>query len=103
MTRGYCPRCEEYRSDNGLDAWKIIWRDDRPTCERCGSYVDVWNITNENIKKIISEYAAFSSIKTHSQLSSSIVIGSFLDSSQSNLTRSPKISTILKEKNSTTS
>jgi transposase-like protein len=49
--RGYCPRCKEYRSDNGLDAWRIIWRDDRPTCERCGSYVDVWNMTNENMKK----------------------------------------------------
>lgn len=48
--RGYCPRCKEYRSDNGLDAWRIIWRNSRPTCERCGSYVDVWNTRQE--KKI---------------------------------------------------
>jgi len=46
--RGYCPRCKEYRSDNGMDAWRIIWRNGRPTCERCGSYVDIWN---ENRKK----------------------------------------------------
>jgi len=40
--RGYCPKCKEYRSDNGFDAWGIIWRNGRPICERCGSYVDVW-------------------------------------------------------------
>jgi len=49
--RGYCPKCKEYRSDNGLDAWAIIWRNDRPICERCGSYVDIWNIEEVRKKK----------------------------------------------------
>jgi len=49
--RGYCPKCREYRSDNGLDAWRIMWRKGRPTCERCGSYVDVWNIEEERKNK----------------------------------------------------
>jgi hypothetical protein len=40
--RGYCPRCKEYRSDNGKDAWEIIWKDNLAICERCGSVVDLW-------------------------------------------------------------
>lgn len=40
--RGFCPRCQEYRSENGLDAWCIIWKDGTPVCERCGSVVDMW-------------------------------------------------------------
>jgi len=41
--RGYCPTCKEYRSDNGRDAWEIIWKNDLAICERCGSVVDIWN------------------------------------------------------------
>jgi Fe2+ or Zn2+ uptake regulation protein len=40
--RGYCPKCKEYRSDNGKDAWSIIWKNDLAICERCGSVVDLW-------------------------------------------------------------
>jgi len=40
--RGYCSRCKEYRSDNGMDAWRITWKNGNPTCERCGFLVDVW-------------------------------------------------------------
>jgi len=40
--RGYCPKCKEYRSDNGKDAWKIIWKDGLAVCERCGSVIDLW-------------------------------------------------------------
>lgn len=58
--RGYCPRCKEYRSDNGLDAWRIIWRNGRPTCERCGSYVDVW----ENKFKNLCEMSRFDTGET---------------------------------------
>jgi hypothetical protein len=47
--RGFCSRCKEYRSDDGLDAWKIVWQNGRPTCERCKGYVDVWD--NEEIRK----------------------------------------------------
>jgi len=39
--RGYCARCQEYRSDVGEDAWSIVWKRGNPTCERCGSFVDV--------------------------------------------------------------
>ena len=39
--RGYCPRCKEYRSDRDEDAWSIVWKNGNPTCERCGSFVDV--------------------------------------------------------------
>jgi len=39
--RGYCARCQEYRSDVGEDVWAIVWKQGNPTCERCGSFVDV--------------------------------------------------------------
>lgn len=40
--RGYCARCQEYRSDMGEDAWSIIWdRHDNPACERCGGFIDL--------------------------------------------------------------
>jgi len=39
--RGYCPKCQEYRSDKGEDAWGIEWTDyGTPLCERCGHTVD---------------------------------------------------------------
>jgi len=40
--RGYCPKCREYRSDEGENAWGIVWRYDMPFCGKCGSIVDVW-------------------------------------------------------------
>jgi hypothetical protein len=40
--RGYCPKCKEYRSDEGKDAWAIIWKDGLAICERCGSVIDLW-------------------------------------------------------------
>jgi len=46
--RGYCPRCKEYRSDNGKDAWGVKWHNDLAVCERCGSVVDVWVNECEN-------------------------------------------------------
>jgi hypothetical protein len=49
LMRGYCDKCKEYRSDNGMDAWRIIWRNDLAICERCGSVVDVWR--NKDVKK----------------------------------------------------
>jgi transposase-like protein len=55
--RGYCPRCKEYRSDNGMDAWGIIWRNGRPVCERCGSYVDVWENESESCTKPLVDNA----------------------------------------------
>lgn len=41
--RGYCPKCKEYRSDNGTNAWQIVWLNGVPICGRCGSIVDVWD------------------------------------------------------------
>ena len=49
LMRGYCPTCKEYRSDDGKDAWSIIWHDDLALCERCGSVVDLW--VNNNCEK----------------------------------------------------
>jgi len=46
--RGYYAKCQEYRSDNGMDAWEIVWRNDLAICERCGSVVDLW--VNEKCK-----------------------------------------------------
>jgi hypothetical protein len=43
LMRGYCPRCKEYRSDDGMDAWAIKWVEGSPLCERCGSYVNTWS------------------------------------------------------------
>jgi len=53
--RGYCPICKEYRSDNGKDAWNIIWYENLAICERCGSVVDLWvneKCENKSIQKM---------------------------------------------------
>jgi len=47
--RGYCPKCKEYRSDNGKDAWSIVWKDGLAVCERCGSVIDLWVEDDEDI------------------------------------------------------
>ena len=50
--RGSCARCQEFRSDIGEDAWSIIWKRGNPTCERCGSFVDVsYFVEMKNCKK----------------------------------------------------
>ncbi|MEM3041243.1 MAG: hypothetical protein QXG97_04365 [Nitrososphaerota archaeon] len=41
--RGYCPKCREYRSDEGENAWGIMHGSFGPICEKCGSLVDVWS------------------------------------------------------------
>jgi len=41
--RGYCPKCREYRSDEGENAWGIKWDDGVPLCEKCGSFVDIFD------------------------------------------------------------
>ena len=46
--RGYCPKCKEYRSDNGLDAWRIVWHNNLAVCERCGSVIDLWINEDKN-------------------------------------------------------
>lgn len=61
--RGYCPKCKEYRSDDGFDAWGIIWRNGRPTCERCGSYVDVWRNNFKNCNERHAENSFVSLFK----------------------------------------
>jgi len=40
--RGYCPECKEYRSDEGENAWGIVWKDGLAFCQKCGSVVDIW-------------------------------------------------------------
>jgi len=61
--RGYCPKCKEYRSDNGFDAWGIIWQNGRPICERCGSYVDVWRNNFKNPSERHAENSSVSLLK----------------------------------------
>jgi hypothetical protein len=51
--RGYCAKCQEFRSDDGVDAWRILWDDNMPICEKCGSVVDIWR-NEENNQKILS-------------------------------------------------
>jgi hypothetical protein len=40
--RGYCPECKEYRSDEGENAWALVWKDGLAFCQKCGSVVDIW-------------------------------------------------------------
>jgi len=40
--RGYCPKCREYRSDEGENAWGIKEREYGPACERCGAILDLF-------------------------------------------------------------
>jgi len=40
--RGYCINCKEYRSDDGGDAWGIVWIDGTAFCERCGHVLDLF-------------------------------------------------------------
>jgi len=53
--RGYCPKCREYRSDNGVDAWSIVWKDDLPLCQRCKSLIDIWPNSNRGVSSRPSE------------------------------------------------
>lgn len=42
MVRGYCINCKEYRSDDGSDAWGIVWINGAAFCERCGHVLDLF-------------------------------------------------------------
>jgi phage FluMu protein Com len=39
--RGYCPRCKEYRSDSGEDAWGFTSDKYGFRCEKCGALIDL--------------------------------------------------------------
>lgn len=41
--RGFCPRCKEYRSDDGTDTWDIDWSQGIAVCGKCGAYLDLKN------------------------------------------------------------
>jgi len=41
--KGYCPKCKEYRSDEGENAWGMVWENGIAICKRCGSVVDLWD------------------------------------------------------------
>lgn len=41
--KGYCPKCKEYRSDDGSDAWGFTWKNGVPICRRCKHLVDLYN------------------------------------------------------------
>ena len=57
---GYCPKCKEYRSDDGSDAWGFIWKNGMPICKRCGHLVDLFN---KNKKKGINKNTNVERIK----------------------------------------
>jgi len=61
--RGYCPKCKEYRSDNGTDAWQIVWLNGFPICGRCGSMVDVWNYSEKRTKEFMDAFLKIWSIE----------------------------------------
>ena len=48
MVRGYCAKCKEYRSDDTIDVWCIVWQNGVATCERCDSEIDVMANEEEN-------------------------------------------------------
>ncbi len=39
--KGYCPACEEFRTETGDDAWGLVWHGAMPVCQRCGSIVEL--------------------------------------------------------------
>src|SRR3989442_16006636 len=41
----------EFRSDNGTDAWSIVWGENVPLCQRCKSVIDVWPNSNRGFSK----------------------------------------------------
>jgi hypothetical protein len=45
--RGFCSKCKEYRSDDGENAWGIVWINETPICEKCGSFVDILDDSEE--------------------------------------------------------
>ncbi|MGB9622447.1 MAG: hypothetical protein ACPL07_01255 [Candidatus Bathyarchaeia archaeon] len=47
--RGFCSKCKEYRSDEGENAWGIVWLDEMPVCEKCGSLVDILDDCEDEI------------------------------------------------------
>jgi|GEM_PF-2394539 len=46
--KGYCPRCEEIRTDSGDDAWGFVWHAAVPQCQRCGSVVELSEDSKQN-------------------------------------------------------
>ena len=52
--RGYCPKCKEYRSDDGSDAWGFTWKNGVPICNRCHHLVDLLNKYNDSKSKLIN-------------------------------------------------
>lgn len=45
--RAYCAKCEEYRTDDGNDAWGFIWYATSPICQRCAGVVEIINNSHE--------------------------------------------------------
>jgi hypothetical protein len=40
--KGYCPKCREYRSDEGENAFGIRHRKYGAVCRKCGSIIDMF-------------------------------------------------------------
>lgn len=47
--RGFCTRCKEYRSDDGMNSYCIVWKDGVAFCGKCGSVVDIWRNDEANV------------------------------------------------------
>lgn len=39
--KGYCAKCEEWRTDTGDDVWGFIWYAGMPICLRCNSVLEL--------------------------------------------------------------
>jgi len=48
MSRAYCARCEEIRTDTGEDAWGFVWYAGAAICQRCQSVVEFTPNSQEN-------------------------------------------------------
>jgi len=55
MTRAYCLRCDEIRTDTGDDAWGFVWYAGAPICQRCQSVVEITFDGQENEAEEIDE------------------------------------------------
>jgi len=57
MTRAYCLRCEEVRTDSRDDAWGFVWYAGAPICQRCQSVVEITSNGQENeVEEIDQEH-----------------------------------------------
>jgi len=58
MSERILPKMQGIQSDDGKDAWRIIWKNGLAICERCGSVIDLWVNGNDLPKQRKDEKVA---------------------------------------------